>query len=60
MFVGSIAAGYLAKFLTSNVGGKDVVDWTTFWYIPAIGVLLSLAIFLVMFRSRETDSRQEQ
>ncbi len=48
MFLGNIVAGYLAKALTTN----DVTNWATFWWIPSIGVLASLAVFVVFFNMK--------
>jgi nucleoside transporter len=56
MFLGSVAAGYLADFLSSkDEAGKDVVDWSTFWYVPAIGVFISLLVFVVLFRTPKEE-----
>jgi nucleoside transporter len=56
MFLGSIAAGYLLKALTTSVTvGETVVestDWSTFWWIPSIGVLASLAVFVLFFHMK--------
>jgi nucleoside transporter len=50
MFIGSIVGGYLAKALTTGEPPNDVTDWATFWWIPSVGVLVSLLIFVVFFR----------
>lgn len=52
MFIGSVAGGYLAGALTSkDEMGKEVIDWSTFWLVPAVGVLVSLAAFVALFRT---------
>jgi nucleoside transporter len=51
MWIGSLASGYLYDFFASN---KEIVDWTSFWSIPAAGVLLSLAVFILFFRDKPT------
>lgn len=52
MFIGNVVGGQLAGALTTKTAdGADAMDWTTFWYVPAAGVLVSLAAFLVLFRS---------
>jgi nucleoside transporter len=54
MWLGSLLSGVLKDFFTS--GG--VTDWRTFWLVPCIGVLVSVAFFVLFFRmrpSRPTD-----
>ena len=52
MFIGNIVAGYLAGFLTTKVtDGPDVMDWQTFWLVPAIGVFVATLAFVLMFRN---------
>jgi MFS family permease len=55
MFIGSIVGGYLGEALTRkvvNAEGQavDVTDWATFWWVPSVGVLISLAVFVLFFR----------
>jgi nucleoside transporter len=50
MFFGSIAGGYLAKALTTGTPPNEAIDWQTFWLVPSIGVLASLAVFVLFFR----------
>lgn len=50
MFFGSIVGGYLAKALTTGTPPNEGVDWQTFWLVPSIGVLASLAVFVIFFR----------
>jgi nucleoside transporter len=57
MFIGSIVAGYLGKALTTKVDGVEVTDWATFWWVPSVGVLISLAIFVALFRGGEEESK---
>jgi nucleoside transporter len=52
MFRGSIFGGYLAKALTTGTPPNEVIDWQTFWLVPSIGVLASLAVFVIFFRMR--------
>ena len=50
------AAGQLAGFLSSkDEAGKDILDWPTFWYVPAIGVFVSLLVFVVLFRTPKEE-----
>jgi hypothetical protein len=53
MWIGNMVSGFLKEFFTSS---KDVVDWTGFWTVPAIGVLLSFLIFIVFFRDKSGSS----
>ncbi|GIW82807.1 MAG: nucleoside permease [Gemmatales bacterium] len=46
MYLGSVLSGYVAKMFTTN----GVINWTSFWIVPAIGVTLSLLVFVVFFR----------
>jgi nucleoside transporter len=49
MWLGNMLAGYVAAWCTDPETGT--VDWTKFWMVPSIGVLLSLAVFLVFFHT---------
>ncbi|HVK09424.1 MAG TPA: MFS transporter [Gemmataceae bacterium] len=52
MFIGNIVAGYLAGFLTTKTAeGAEVVDWQTFWLVPAVGVFVSMLAFVALFRN---------
>lgn len=53
MFIGSIVGGFLAEGITKVVDGKRVTDWNTFWWVPSIGVFVSLLIFVLFFRMRK-------
>jgi hypothetical protein len=53
MWIGSELSGRLKKMYT--VG--DVTNWTQFWIVPSIGVLISLAIFVLFFRDK-TDVKK--
>jgi nucleoside transporter len=50
MFFGSIIGGELAKALTTGTPPNEVTDWSMFWLIPSVGVLVSLAVFIIFFR----------
>jgi nucleoside transporter len=53
MWLGTEASGWLNQYYTSEsvdpaTGAKvRVTDWTKFWLIPAVGVLLGLIVFIV-------------
>jgi len=49
MWLGSEFSNYVSRETT---GADKVTDWTTFWAIPAIGVLIALAIFVLFFRGK--------
>jgi nucleoside transporter len=50
MYLGSELSGRVAQGLTNPE--TQAVNWQTFWFIPAVGVLVSLFLFLVGFRGR--------
>ena len=50
MYLGSVFSGYLAKSLTTGEGSAAVTDWASFWWVPSVGVLASLAVFVLFFR----------
>jgi MFS family permease len=53
---GALLAGSLAEALTKvdpNDPAVKTTDWGTFWMIPAVGVLISLAVFVLFFRDNE-------
>jgi hypothetical protein len=57
MWIGTEAAGWLNQHYTREtidpVSGEKqrVTDWTKFWLIPCIGVVVGLIVFVVSFRS---------
>jgi nucleoside transporter len=56
MWLGSLLCGQVKGFFTQDTlmeGGKwvPVVDWRLFWLVPSVGVLLSLSVFVLFFRS---------
>lgn len=54
MYLGSIASGYVAEYFTDPV--TQAVDWRGFWLVPAAGVIISLIIFLIFFRTNTSRS----
>jgi nucleoside transporter len=46
MWLGSLLAGRLLGYFTTPTG----TNWRDFWLVPSIGVLLSLAAFVLLFR----------
>lgn len=55
MYLGAIAAGQVKQHYTV---GK-VVDWFHVWIIPAIGAAICLALFLLLWKERETPKEAE-
>ena len=60
MWLGNVVSGKLGDFLTTRevdmLGGNErlVTDWTTFWALPAMGVLFCFAVFVLFFRDKGT------
>jgi nucleoside transporter len=50
MWLGNVISGYVVDFYTSGPKEKPVFDWFWIWLWPSIGVLLSLAVFVIFFR----------
>ncbi len=50
MYLGSELSGRVAQFYTDAAG---VTNWSGFWVVPAVGVSISLAVFLLFFRSTD-------
>ena len=60
MWIGTLAAGRLTDYYTTEaVAGTKVVDWQAFWLVPAVGVLICFAVFVLFFRTgvRRAESR---
>ncbi|HYV39399.1 MAG TPA: MFS transporter [Gemmataceae bacterium] len=51
MWLGNMVSGQLADFLTNP--STKAVDWGMFWMLPAIGVLICFAVFIVFFRDSQ-------
>jgi nucleoside transporter len=59
LLCGQVKAAYTTKTLVEGkLGWQDVVDWQQFWMIPSVGVLISLAVFLLLFRGRSGPAPQ--
>jgi nucleoside transporter len=56
MYLGTEASGRVNQFSTREVIDPDTqekvqrTDWTRFWLIPCVGVLISLVLFVALFR----------
>lgn len=56
MYLGTEASGWINQMFTREAidpaTGKTVkvTDWAKFWLVPCVGVLVSLALFLILFR----------
>jgi nucleoside transporter len=53
MWIGNMACGQLAVMLTDP--DTKAIDWAAFWLIPAIGVLICFAVFVLFFRSEQAS-----
>ena len=55
MYLGTEASGWLNQRLTREVvdpatgTAERVTDWRTFWLIPAVSILISVVLFVVLF-----------
>ncbi len=49
MYLGSVLSGYVADFYTDPA--TKVTNWSAFWSVPAAGVLVSLLVFVMFFRT---------
>jgi predicted MFS family arabinose efflux permease len=56
MYLGTEASGWVNQWCTREVidpAGREtrrIVDWTRFWLVPCIGVVISLGLFVALFR----------
>jgi len=56
MWLGSLLAGKLGAYFTDPV--TKTMDWQSFWLVPSVGVLISLVVFVLLFRMRGPKSGQ--
>jgi uncharacterized membrane protein len=55
MYLGTEASGWVNHYLTREIQDPAtgqtvrVTDWRKFWMIPCLGVIISLALFLLLF-----------
>jgi nucleoside transporter len=55
MYLGTEASGWLNQRLTREVVdpvtgiSERITDWRTFWLIPAVSILISVALFVILF-----------
>ena len=56
MYFGTEASGWLNQRLTREVvdpatgTSQRITDWRTFWLIPAVSILVSVVLFVLLFR----------
>ncbi len=51
MWLGTLLSGRLEGAVTTvTADGTKVIDWQTFWFVPAVGVLACMAVFVLFFR----------
>jgi MFS family permease len=46
----ALFGGDLTAQMNAGIPPNDIIDWRAFWIVPSIGVLVSLAVFVVFFR----------
>jgi nucleoside transporter len=55
----TFATGWVNHQVTSATSGKEpVTDWTNFWALPSIGVLIALVLFVLFFHLRPRQPRE--
>jgi len=52
MWLGNIVSGYVVDFFSVKGGGVVSYNWYAIWLVPSVGVLLSLALFVLFFHLR--------
>lgn len=52
MWLGSLLSGILRDQYTTGEGDSKFTDWSNFWLVPAVGVLVCLVVFVLFFRMR--------
>ncbi len=57
MWLGGELCGWVAQLYTDPVTKQT--DWTKFWTVPSVGVLIALVIFVVFFRTRKKETAPE-
>ncbi|MFO0809777.1 MAG: MFS transporter [Gemmataceae bacterium] len=55
MWIGNVLSGKVAEYYKNPTTGE--IDWQQFWIVPSAGVLVSLLIFLVAFRTRPAGQK---
>ena len=59
-FVTNGVGYFIGAFVSGRVAGAHRVgeghDWTAIWQVPAIGALVILVIFALLFRPRRTSA----
>jgi nucleoside transporter len=58
MWLGNMVSGQLGDFYTTkwlDAAGKEITEtnWTMFWLLPAVGVLICFAAFVLFFRDKK-------
>ncbi len=61
MYIGSELSGHINALYTHEITDSagtitKVTDWSSFWLVPAVGVLVSFLVFAVLFRDKRTES----
>jgi nucleoside transporter len=53
MYIGSELSGHVNQYFTRD----QVTDWMSFWMVPAIGVFISFAAFVLLFWERSPAAK---
>jgi nucleoside transporter len=57
MWIGNNLCGQLLAYFTNEATG--VKDWAGYWFVPAVGVILCLVVFVAFFRDSTSARPQE-
>jgi nucleoside transporter len=55
MFLGNVLSGYVVDYYSTGPKESPVRDWGAIWLVPSVGVLVSLVIFVLFFRTRRSE-----
>ncbi len=58
MWLGSILSGRVAELFKDPATGTT--NWTSFWTVPSVGVLVSLAVFVAFFRDNVPGGKKRE
>jgi nucleoside transporter len=59
MFIGSLLSGYALDFFTTQVDGKAVPNWQSFWLSSAVGSAAILVMLALFFRDHSKVEQQK-
>src|SRR5439155_13147917 len=56
MWLGNIVSGYVVKHFSATAPNAVTYNWYAIWLVPSVGVLISLALFVLFFHMRSKPS----